>query len=445
MNAREERGLVIAATQRLIQKGKVWLVPSQSGRGRYTVCPDPDSPFCSCPDHEETGQRCKHLYAVEFVMNRETHKDGTVTETRTLTLTEKKTYRQDWPNYNTAQIEEKKRFQALLADLCRGLIDPPANRAGRKRTAMADMVFAAAYKVYSGMSSRRFGTDLEEAAQAGYLTHRLHPVMIGSFLESPLLTPVLGSLIVQSALPLRSVESNFAIDSSGFGSSRFETWIDEKYGTTRRKAVWVKAHIASGVRTHVVTAVRILDKDSADCPQFVPLVKQTRQGFDIGEVSADAAYGSLENFEQVAGMGGTLYAAFKSNTTGAVGGAFERAFHYFSLRREEYMAHYHRRSNVESTFSAIKRKFGDAVRSKTDTAMVNEVLCKILAHNITCLILAELELGIPARFRDDDKAAAPDAAAQAPAPTAADAPPPAAPAPISTTPPDRPRFFCVGA
>src|SRR5262249_43332777 len=41
--------------------------------------------------------------------------------------------------------------------------------------------------------------------------------------------------------------------------------------------------------TNVVTAVRILDKDAADCPQFVPLLKETRQGFELGEVSADKA------------------------------------------------------------------------------------------------------------------------------------------------------------
>src|SRR5438105_1118102 len=97
MNAREERGLVIAATQKLTQKGKVWLVPASNGRGRYTVVPDADSPFCSCPDHEETGGKCKHIYAVECVIQREQNADGTVTETKTITLTEKKTYRQDWP------------------------------------------------------------------------------------------------------------------------------------------------------------------------------------------------------------------------------------------------------------------------------------------------------------------------------------------------------------
>ena len=84
---------------------------------------------------------------------------------------------------------------------------------------------------------------------------------------------------------------------------------------------------------------------------------------------------------------------------GAVGGHFEKAFHYFSFKREEYLQHYHKRSNVESTFSMVKRKFGDAVRSKTDVAMVNEVLCKLLAHNLCVLIQEEHELGIESVFR----------------------------------------------
>ena len=48
---------------------------------------------------------------------------------------------------------------------------------------------------------------------------------------------------------------------------------------------------------------------------------------------------------------------------------------------------------------AIKRKFGDSVRSKTDTAMKNEVLCKILCHSLTCLIQEHQVLGIVLIFR----------------------------------------------
>jgi transposase len=92
--------------------------------------------------------------------------------------------------------------------------------------------------------------------------------------------------------------------------------------------------------------------------------------------------------------GGTAYLAFKGNTTGGVGGIYERMFHLFCLNKEEYLRHYHRRSNVESVLSAVKRKFGDSVRSKTETAMKNEVLGKLICHNISCLIHTMYELRI---------------------------------------------------
>ena len=60
--------------------------------------------------------------------------------------------------------------------------------------------------------------------------------------------------------------------------------------------------------------------------------------------------------------------------------------HYFQYRRDEFLAPYHKRSNAETVFSQIKRKFGDSLRSKSDTAMVNEALCKILCHNVVTLI-----------------------------------------------------------
>jgi hypothetical protein len=72
------------------------------------------------------------------------------------------------------------------------------------------------------------------------------------------------------------------------------------------------------------------------------------------------------------------------------------------LTRAGYLAHYHRRSNVESTSSAVKRKFGDAVMGKTDTAMTNEVLCKLLCHNLTCLIQEQQTLGIAPIFWKDE-------------------------------------------
>src|SRR4029079_1088016 len=109
----------------------------------------------------------------------------------------------------------------------------------------------------------------------------------------------------------------------------FERWFDHKYGVTRRRCLWVKVHAAVGVKTNVITAVRILDKDAGDAPQFRPLVEKTVENFTVKEVSGDKAYASEENFQAAVDVGGTAFIPFKSNTTGGIGGLCEKMFHYF--------------------------------------------------------------------------------------------------------------------
>lgn len=406
MDKREERGLVIAAMVKLTGTNGTWHVPSQSCEKVYTV--DPIAQTCTCPDHE-AGFHCKHLYAVEFTIKGEISEDGkTITETKSITFTEQRKYSQNWEAYNEAQRTEKTRFQVLLHDLCQGVQEPVAipGKTGPKPHSLKDSIFAMTFKVYCGFSTRRSSTDFANAHQKGFTSRLIPGMKVCQFHENPALTPILYSLIVKSSLPLRAVESQFAIDSTGFSGCRFDRWTEEKYGggtVAKKQHTWVKAHIACGTRTNVVTAAIVLEKNSADCPQFAGLTKTTAHGFQIGEMSADKAYLSAENVEAIFGVGGVPFIAPKTNTTGGIGGLFEKMFHYFQYRRDEFMQHYHRRSNVESTFSAIKRKFGDSVRSKTDVAMTNEVLCKLLAHNLCVLIQEQHELGIEPIFWQNEK------------------------------------------
>ncbi len=53
----------------------------------------------------------------------------------------------------------------------------------------------------------------------------------------------------------------------------------------------------------------------------------------------------------------------------------------------------------------IKAKFGAFVRSKTPVAQRNEVLCKVLAHNLCVLVQAFFELGVEPRFWNHGSAA----------------------------------------
>src|SRR5206468_1625073 len=110
-------------------------------------------------------------------------------------------------------------------------------------------------------------------------------------------------------------------------------------------------------------------------------------------------------------LGGTTFIPFKCNSiAGEPGSLWEKMYGYYQFKRDEFLRHYHARSNAESTFSMVKAKFRDYVRSKSDVAMKNEVLCKFLCHNICVLIQSQCELGIEPVFWEDkaDEATGPD-------------------------------------
>ncbi len=73
-------------------------------------------------------------------------------------------------------------------------------------------------------------------------------------------------------------------------------------------------------------------------------------------------------------------------------------YFYYTYNQSWFMQQYHKRSNVETTFHMIKSKFGDSLRSKTTTAQINEALCKVLCHNLCCLIQSMFELNIKPEF-----------------------------------------------
>jgi transposase len=264
---------------------------------------------------------------------------------------------------------------------------------------LCDAIFSAVYKVYSTVSGRRFMTDLREAQDAGFITRLpCYNSIFGCF-ESADVTPILKELIAQSALPLTAVEVDFACDSSGFTSCRFHRWFDHKYGKERQEHEWCKIHCMVGVKTNVVTAAEVLHRDAQDSPLLPGLLAKTKENFTVREVSGDKAFGSFKNYDAIEAAGGTPFIPFKSHQGfGSKHNLWSQMYHYFMFRREEFLGHYHKRSNAESTFSAIKAKFGDSVRSRTETAMRNEALCKILCHNICCVIQEMYELGIEPNF-----------------------------------------------
>jgi transposase len=402
IDARRERGLALANDRRIKRiAGNAWSVPSASGNGSYVV--DAAAGACSCPDHETRRTRCKHLHAVATVIARETvtetvtKADGTKA-VRETTREVRLTYAQDWPAYNAAQCAEKATVQALLRSLCDGIVTPPHPGRGPKPIPLSDAVFGMTMKVYTTVSGRRATTDIEACASAGHMTRAPHYNSIFSYFEKPAMTALLTALVEESATPLACIESRFAADSTGFGTVTYRRWYDAKYGHEMKEHGWVKAHAMVGTTTNVITAIRVTDGNANDCPELPALVATTAQRFNVAEVSADKAYLSRANLAAVESVGAVPYVPFKLNSQGDGPAAWRRMWGLFMYKQSEFLAHYHARSNVESTFSAVKRKLGGSVRSKNPTAQVNEVLCKALCFNLTMLTHAMFELGVQPEF-----------------------------------------------
>jgi transposase len=380
---RKEKGVEIAQKGKITEKNGVWLVPSQTNpRQTYEVNLRLDKNTCTCEDYKERGIRCKHQFAVEITISKQFNKDGTTT----ITQTKRITYPQNWKAYNTAQINEQELFMKLLSDLCKE-VEEPLYTFGRPKLQLRDMVFSSALKVYSTFSLRRFMGDTKIAVEKGYINRQSSFTAVGKYMQNEKLTTILNQLITLSAMPLKNVETKFAVDSSGFRTTKFGEYCKEKHNT-KQDHEWIKCHIICGVKTNIITAVEVgFEHHSADSPQFIPLVNATADlGFIMNEVSADKAYSGVANYKAVQDVGGQAYIPFRTNATGTRVGnnarLWRRMFWYYQLKQDEFMQHYHLRSNVESTFFMMKAKFGDLIRSKDRTAQINELLLKVLCHNI---------------------------------------------------------------
>jgi len=318
-------------------------------------------------------------------------------------LTKNKKYTQEWKEYNEAQTKEKLLFYKLLNELL-NVVPARAYTFGRPRKSLRDMLFCCMIKTYLNTSSRRTISDLQLAKKAGYIKDVPHFNTLLNYFEDTGLSILLPYLISISALPLKHVEESFAVDATGFSTRMFnDKWLNARTGKDEKKRGYRKCHAICGTKTNVITSIKLTEGKAHDSPQFTPLLTETTQNFNVKEVSADKAYLSRSNLELANKLKAMPYIPFKSNikkakTKGSP--TWKKCFEIFSQNYFEFAKHYHKRSNIESCFAMIKRKFGDFVRCKNEQSQDNEILCKVLTHNITCLIHEIFELKIDINFLD---------------------------------------------
>lgn len=372
-----------------------YIVFPDTTRRKHLVTQDGEAWACSCDLAKELAdERCEHVWAVVFTLK--PPQTGEVVLELIGTVDDRS---DSWRAYTEAQKAEGRLFSEFLSALLSTVDEPgrPEGRAGAPRLPLREGLFCTIKKVYSGFSCRRYYSEMEADASAGLINRLPNWSVASRFLSRPEITPLLLDLVTFSATPLMEVErgGTIAIDSTGFSAHWFGGYFLEAHDVDRDHD-WVKAHLAIGARTHIVTAA-VVNEHGGDAPEFPGLLHTTVDaGFAPSTVVADRGYLSHRNYAVAAKMGLKAYIPFKSNSDPTPRGVrmWRDMYHQFALHDGQFDDPYHQRSQVESTNSALKRKLGEPLLSKGVVARRNEVLCKILGYNITILIAEVFRSGI---------------------------------------------------
>ncbi len=312
-----------------------------------------------------------------------------------------------WKKYNLARTKEKHLFYMLLDELLQAVPNESQKLNGRPPYPLRDIIFCACLKVYNQFSARRVASDLDHTYRMGFIGKPPHFNTLIGFMNHPLTEDLLQYLITLSAMPLKSIETDFAMDASGFGSYQYERWMRVRFqrGGQRGWRNYVKLHVTVGKNTQIITAAKVTYGNESDIKQMPYLLQQTNKGFDMQKVLADKAYSGRKMFELIATLNALPIIPFKSNATGTTRGSpmWRAMFEFFTERREDFNYFYGQRAQVESAFSRMKRNFGEFLKSKNHQAQKNEVLLKCVCHNIACLVNEIYQRGIKINFEDESK------------------------------------------
>lgn len=120
-------------------------------------------------------------------------------------------------------------------------------------------------------------------------------------------------------------------------------------------------------------------------------------GFKPARILGDKAYSTESVYDLILELGAEPVIAFKSiysKNRLPARDVMRRLFQIFLADRDAFEAKYCERPLIEAGISALKRKFMEAVRGHTHRTRINEILFKVLCHNIDVLIHAVMEFGL---------------------------------------------------
>lgn len=177
---------------------------------------------------------------------------------------------------------------------------------------------------------------------------------------------------------------NLAVDSTGVTLRHASTWFVARIGQYVKKKDHMKLHAIWALDLGLIIDCRLTSSSRSDGPMFRLMLAPLRQ---LGMVFGDKAYCCKKTIEMILDRGGSPFLAFKKNARRTGFGTWATQVRFSTGPLQWAWKNIcHQRSKIESVFSAIKRRYGSTLRSRTLSSRRRELFLRVLAYNVRQLL-----------------------------------------------------------
>ena len=189
------------------------------------------------------------------------------------------------------------------------------------------------------------------------------------------------------------VAGSLAGDSTGYSGNRFVRWFSIRHSQAKTKRGWIKLHSIIDIATRAILDYHVTDGYTSNITGMWPMLDRLADG--NGNFCLDSAYLARLICDAIAGMGMTPRIQPKSNTTCKNGGSQAWGDMARTHRNEltRFMDEYRQRSIIEAVFGAIKKMYGNHLRSRRRARQSREMAIRVICYNIEVVARSHVKSG----------------------------------------------------